>query len=89
MRTYGRDEYHRGGVPNFGGVPVFVDTAMASTWMPVKEFSERVRELGARRVLFGTDLPWGRMGQEIAFVEKAKLSKQEKNKYSTAMQRDY
>lgn len=67
-------------------LPVFVDTAMALTWMSLKDFSESVRELGAKRVLFGTDLPWGKMGQEISFIEEAKLNEKEKKQifYSNA-----
>lgn len=60
-------------------LPVLVDTAMVSTWMTSEEFSEGVNELGSKRVLFGSDLPWGRMKQEIDFLENAKLSENEKN----------
>ncbi len=60
-------------------LPVLVDTAMISNWMKHEEFSIIVRELGSKRILFGSDLPWGRLDQAIDFVENAKLSDEEKN----------
>lgn len=68
-------------------MPVFVDTAMVNKWMSTENFSEKVQEIGAERVLFGTDLPWGNICEEINFLEKASFSEEEKQQifYSNAV----
>jgi len=59
-------------------LPVYVDTALMAERMPAEEFSRRVCRIGADRVLFGTDAPWGRTGDAIRLIRDAVSSWEER-----------
>ncbi|HII06257.1 MAG TPA: amidohydrolase [Methanotrichaceae archaeon] len=60
------------------GENVYFDTAYISPSLSPEEATDLICEMGADRVLFGTDYPWTDQAEEIGFVEKMDLSDQEK-----------
>lgn len=60
------------------GKRVYIDTSMAHTFLTVEQFEHMVRLHGADRVLFGSDCPWSRSGDGVAFIEQTTLSAEEK-----------
>ena len=76
---------HMGGIvaesiemPLLKQMPVMVDTALATRFMDAPGFLAMVRELGAQRVLFGSDHPWGDFLGVKQMVLQAGLTSQEK-----------
>ncbi len=59
-------------------LPVYTDTALLANRMTAEEFAEAVQRLGAERVLFGSDLPWGALEKAVRLVEEAPLTREEK-----------
>lgn len=59
-------------------LPVYVDTALMAERMPAEEFSRRIHRIGAHRVLFGTDAPWGKTGDAIQLILDADLTPEER-----------
>lgn len=60
------------------GENVYFDTAYISPSLSSEEACDLIREIGADRVLFGTDYPWTDQAEEIEFVEGMDLSDREK-----------
>lgn len=59
------------------GLPVYFDTAFSHGNVPLPEAKRIVEKHGAERILFGTDLPWSGIENELAFVKSLGLSKNE------------
>ena len=57
---------------------VYFDTAYISPSLTSAEACDLIVEIGADRVLFGTDYPWTDQAEEICFVEGMDLSGREK-----------
>lgn len=57
---------------------VYFDTAFASHFLNVAQFSELIHLHGVDRVLFATDCPWSTMPDEKALLEAADLTPAEK-----------
>ena len=57
---------------------VYFDTAYISPSLSSEEAGDLIREIGADRVLFGTDYPWTDQAEEIEFVEGMDLPAREK-----------
>lgn len=60
-------------------LPVMVDTALMFERSTAGNLSIMVRELGAERVLFGSDLPWGHQKEAINLIKSAGLTEEEKS----------
>jgi uncharacterized protein len=59
------------------GLPVFFDTAFSHGNIPLPEAKRIIEKHGVDRILFGTDLPWSDIGNEISFVRSLALSDHE------------
>ena len=57
---------------------VYFDTAYISPSLSSEEAADLIRDIGADRVLFGTDYPWTDQAEEIEFIEGMDLSDREK-----------
>ena len=65
---------------------VYFDTAIAISAAPIPDFLrlsdeqaiEMIREIGVRRVMFGSDFPWINPGADIARIKRLDLNEQEK-----------
>ena len=60
------------------GENVYFDTAYISPSLTSEETCDLISEIGADRVLFGTDYPWTDQAEEIEFVGEMELSDREK-----------
>lgn len=60
------------------GENVYFDTAYISPSLTPDEAGDLISEIGADRVLFGTDYPWTDQAEEIEFVGEMDLSDREK-----------
>ncbi len=60
------------------GDNVFFDTAYISPSLASEEACDLISEIGADRVLFGTDYPWTDQAEEVEFVGEMDLSDREK-----------
>jgi hypothetical protein len=60
-------------------LPVMVDTALMAERSTAEDLSNMVRELGADRVLFGSDLPWGHQKEAIELIKNSCLTKEEQS----------
>ena len=60
------------------GKNLYIDTAMAHTFLTPEQFERMVRLHGIDRVLFGSDCPWSRSNDGVAFIEQTSLSTEEK-----------
>jgi len=60
-------------------LPVMVDTALMYERSTAENLSALVSELGAERVLFGSDLPWGHQKEAINLITNAGLTKEEQS----------
>ena len=61
------------------GKNVYLDTSMGFSYYPKEQFLRIVRAHGAERILFGSDAPWSRAGEEIAALRELPLTEAEKN----------
>ena len=59
------------------GRDVYFDTAYVPGILPGEELTSLIREHGARRVLFGSDGPWGDAGAEIGQLKGIGLTEDE------------
>jgi uncharacterized protein len=50
-------------------------------WCPSSQIEAAIRELGAERVIWGTDAPWSAFTIELAKVEVMRLTRREKERY--------
>ena len=57
---------------------VFIDTSMAHTFLTKEQFTHMVRRHGIDRVLFGSDCPWSKSSDGVAFIESTALTEEEK-----------
>ena len=57
---------------------VYFDTAFASRFLTPEQFTKLVRLHGPERVLFATDCPWSTVPGEIALLEAAELTEEER-----------
>lgn len=78
---------HLGGVCLFDdvekyivGTNVYIDTSMSPLYCSQAQFSRIIKNHGADKVLFATDLPWSHPQDMIAMLEKAGLSSEELEK---------
>lgn len=59
------------------GKNVYLDTSMGFGYYPTEQFLRIVKAHGAKRILFGSDSPWSNAKEEIEFLKKLPLSKEE------------
>ncbi len=62
------------------GENVYLDTSMGQNYYSAEQFTSIVRAHGADRILFGSDSPWSRAGEEISKIQASPLSPEEKEK---------
>ena len=62
------------------GENVYFDTAFSSSRMPPAYAAEIIKAHGSEKVLFGSDMPWGKTEDEINFVRSLKISDEDKEK---------
>lgn len=62
------------------GENIYFDTAFSSSRMPPDYAAEIINAHGSGRVLFGSDMPWGKTEDEINFVRSLKISDEDKEK---------
>jgi len=72
---------HMGGWRLWGGVhehlagrPIYLDTSLSLGHMTDDAFLELVEQHGTDRVLFGSDGPWGYVGEELAWLRQLPLA---------------
>lgn len=61
------------------GENVYFDTSFSSSRMPPYYAAAIIRSHGSDKVLFGSDMPWGRTEDEINFVRSLDISEEDKN----------
>lgn len=59
------------------GRHVHFDTSYVHKDLSSNEFAELVRELGAEKILFGSDSPWGKQEEELSSVRASGLAEDE------------
>ncbi len=62
------------------GTPIMLDTAYVSLDMSREQCERIIKAHGADKVLFGTDSPWERPRDTVAFIESLNLSEDEKER---------
>jgi len=60
------------------GGNVYFDTAYVSFYMGQEEMAELIRDIGPKRVIFGSDYPWEEPGRAAQIICNLDLSDQEK-----------
>ncbi len=60
------------------GKNIYLDTAMSARLCPSEQFERIVKKHGSERILFGSDCPWSRSCDEFEYIEKTRLSTEEK-----------
>ena len=60
------------------GAEVYIDTSMGFEYYSKEQFLRIVRGHGIRKVLFGSDAPWSRAGDEIRAIRSLDLTEEEK-----------
>lgn len=65
---------------NLAGTGIYIDTSMGFEYYPHDLFLKIVDAIGEDRVLFGSDSPWSRAGQEIETLNSLALSQEIKEK---------
>ncbi len=61
------------------GADIYIDTSMGFEHYTKEQFLRIVRSHGVDKVLFGSDSPWSRAGDEIAAIRSLELSEAEKD----------
>ena len=61
------------------GAEVYIDTSMGFEHYSKEQFLRIVRGHGVRKVLFGSDAPWSRAGDEVKAIRSLELSDEEKD----------
>lgn len=64
------------------GTDVYLDTSMGMSYYPHEQFLRIVRNHGADKILFGSDAPWSKAGEEIATLNSLSLTQNEKDMIS-------
>ena len=62
------------------GKDVYLDTAVVLDVIKEDQFLRIVRNHGADKILFGTDVPWRDQGTFVHLLNDSKLTQEEKNK---------
>jgi predicted TIM-barrel fold metal-dependent hydrolase len=65
---------------HLAGLPVYFDTAFSHGNVPLPEAKRLIEKHGVEKILFGTDLPWSGIENELAFVRSLGLSGNETEK---------
>ena len=60
------------------GKNVYLDTSMGSNYYPKEQFVRIIKNHGSDKILFGSDSPWSRADEEIAFIRGLDISEEEK-----------
>ncbi len=59
------------------GKNVYLDTSMGFKYYPTDQFLRIVKTHGAKKILFGSDSPWSNAKEEINYLKKLSLSREE------------
>lgn len=62
---------------HLAGLPVYFDTSFSHSHIPVPEALRLIEKHGVERILFGTDLPWSGITNELGFIQSLGLTEQE------------
>ncbi len=62
------------------GTDIYIDTSMGTNYYSAEQFMRIVKNHGADKVLFGSDSPWSRAGEEIEAINNMPLSCEEKER---------
>lgn len=65
-------------IKEVAALPVYTDTALCVRHMDQRKFNWAAEQFGPDRILFGTDMPWACLSEEMAYVENCQFSEQEK-----------
>ena len=60
------------------GKNVYLDTSMGSTLYPTEQLLRIIKNHGSDKILFGSDSPWSRADEEIAFIRGLDISDEDK-----------
>ncbi|MBP3381280.1 MAG: amidohydrolase family protein [Clostridia bacterium] len=60
------------------GTDMYLDTSMGFSYYPHDQFLRIVKAHGADKILFGSDAPWSKAGEEIATLQSLPLTAEEK-----------
>lgn len=60
------------------GRDIYLDTSMGQQFYPQEHFLRTVREHGADKLLFGTDMPWSDAATEIELLKKVPITDEER-----------
>lgn len=60
------------------GTNVYFDTSMSPVFCSQAQFARIIKDHGADKILFASDLPWSNPQDEMDMIERAKLSEEEK-----------
>lgn len=60
------------------GRDIYFDTSMGQRYYTKEQFERVVRNHGAQRILFASDSPWSRAGEEKELIDATSLTKKEK-----------
>ncbi len=60
------------------GANIYLDTSMGFSYYPHEQFLRIVKAHGADKILFGSDSPWSKAGEEITTLQSLSLTEQEK-----------
>ncbi|MBQ4645640.1 MAG: amidohydrolase family protein [Clostridia bacterium] len=60
------------------GTEMYIDTSMGMNYYPHDQFLRIVKNHGADKILFGSDSPWSKAGEEIEMLNSFSLSQEEK-----------
>lgn len=61
----------------FVGRDVYLDTAVVSRFINAEQYKRIIERHGADKILFGSDMPWERPKDTLAFLKRANLSDEE------------
>lgn len=65
---------------HLAGTNVYLDTSMGFKYYSAEQFLRIVKAHGADKILFGSDSPWSRAGEEIASIRSLPISDGDKEK---------
>lgn len=60
------------------GESIYLDTSMGSCYYSAEQLTRIIKSHGADKILFGSDSPWSRADEEIAFIKKLDISDEER-----------
>lgn len=62
------------------GENIYLDTSMGSKYYSREQFLRVVKNHGADKILFGSDAPWSRADEEIAYIKELPIPEGDKEK---------